>query len=144
MIFQELRKLSLAMGYDPFIDSRQREMANKNITNAQKRRMDIITKEVGCICCRIELGLFVPAQANHLLNGYRVGHDAVVPECPWHHMGECLTGTDARAMRKTFGPSRRLHKKSFTKRFGSDKHLLIITNKLVAHFEAAIVGGGKK
>ena len=103
--------------------------------------MDIITKEVGCVCCRIYIGQHVPAQANHLLHGYRIGHDAVVPECPWHHMGECLTGIDARTMRKTFGPSRRLHKKAFAQRICGERELLKVTNELVAHFEASVIGG---
>jgi len=118
-------------------------MANKkNITAAQQRRFDIITREVGCICCRIRHGVFVEAQANHLLMGYRLGHDETTPECPWHHMGECLTGVSKQRMRSAFGPSRKLHKKSFHKTFGSDKYLLEQTNNYVAKFEQTIVGKG--
>lgn len=124
--------------------SRKRNVSrNKNITDAQRRRLDIITKEVGCILCRMEHGQYVPAQANHLLNGYRIGHDDVTPECPWHHMGECFTGIDARAMKKKFGPSRKLHKKQFRKHYGSDRALLQLTNEYVAAFEAKTIGGGK-
>ncbi len=116
---------------------------NKNMTAAQKRRMDIITREVGCIPCRMEHGKYVQAQANHLLDGqggYRIGHDAVVPECPWHHMGETLIGIDARTMRKTFGPSRKLNKKQFARHYGGDRVLLRWTNDYVASFEASTVG----
>jgi hypothetical protein len=112
----------------------------KNITPAQKRRFDIITREVGCICCRIQLGVFVEAQANHLLNGYRLGHDDVTPECPWHHVGECLVGVSKQRMQRCFGPSRRLHKKAFRKTFGSDKYLLELTNRRVVKFEQTVVG----
>ena len=45
-------------------------------------------------------------------------------------------------MRRTFGPSRRLHKKAFRKEFGSDQNLLALTNDYVRAFEAKIVGGG--
>lgn len=117
--------------------------SSKNITDAQRRRMDIITREVGCIPCRMEFARFIPAEANHLLNGYRIGHDACVPECEWHHRGICLTGTDSRAMRRTFGPSRKLHRKAFRKRYGTDATLLALTNEYVAAFERKIIGGGK-
>jgi hypothetical protein len=90
----------------------------------------------------MKFGRYLPAQANHLLNGCRIGHSNVTPECPWHHMGECFVGTDARAMRKAFGPSRKLHKKAFAKQFGSDAELLSLTNKYVAAFEAQTIGGG--
>lgn len=119
-------------------------MANKNATQAEKRRIEIMTREVGCIPCRMEHGKYVEAQCNHLLNGYRIGHDATVPECPWHHMGECLTGISARAMKKTFGPSRKLHKKLFAKHYGGDRTLLRWTNDYVASFEARTIGGGTK
>lgn len=115
----------------------------KNITAAQRRRFEIITREVGCICCRMRFGKYVPAQANHLLNGYRIGHDDVTPECAWHHMGETMIGVDARTMRKQFGPSRKLNKKAFRKQFGSDEWLLWITNEHVRQFESNIIGGGK-
>ena len=115
-------------------------MAKKNITADQQRRFDIITREIGCICCRIEHGIFVAAQANHLLNGYRRGHDDTTPECPWHHVGECLVGVSKQRMRRIFGPSRKLHKKMFRKIYGSDDALLFKTNLLVEQFEQKIVG----
>lgn len=117
-------------------------MAIKSPTKAEKRRMDIITREVGCIPCRQQFGKFMPAECNHLLCGYRIGHAATVPECTWHHRGERMIGIDAMTMRRTFGPSRKLHKKAFRKRYGSDKMLLDATNEYVATFEATIVGGG--
>lgn len=86
------------------------------------------------------MGVFVEAQANHLLNGYRLGHDDTTPECPWHHVGECLIGVSAKRMRRCYGPSRKLHKKAFAKFFGSDKNLLEQTNLRVAAFERNVVG----
>lgn len=118
-------------------------MASKTITAAQKRRMDIITREVGCIPCRMQFCRYMPAECNHLLKGYRIGHSAVVPECTWHHRGECLTGIDGRQMRRTFGPSRKLHKKQFRRIYGTDEQLLELTNKYVKGFEQKIIGGGK-
>ncbi len=115
---------------------------NANITKAHRRRFDIITREIGCICCRLKFGYYVEADANHLLEGYRLGHEYSTPECPWHHSGKCLTGTDARAMRKAFGASRKLHKKAFRIEFGTDQFLLDLTNCYVSAFEAKIIGGG--
>lgn len=117
----------------------------KAATKAERRRMDIITREIGCIPCRLWHGRFVQAECNHLLNGnggYRLGHGDTVPECTWHHRGECLIGIDARAMRRTFGPSRKLHKRKFRESFGSDQLLLQITNEYVRQFEAQTIGGG--
>ncbi len=84
--------------------------------------------------------MFVQAQANHLLEGYRLGHDDVTPECPWHHVGDCLVGVSKQRMRSAFGPSRKLHKKTFHKVYGSDAALLFKTNLLVEQFEQKIVG----
>ena len=90
----------------------------------------------------MEFARYIPADANHLLNGYRIGHEATVPECLWHHRGECLTGTTKRQMRKTFGPSRKLNKKQFHRHYGSDKLLLKLTDDYVKAFEAKVIGGG--
>ena len=116
----------------------------KQATKAEKRRMDIITREVGCIPCRHQFARYCPAECNHLLNGYRIGHAATVPECTWHHRGECLIGINAWTMRKTFGPSRKLHRKAFHKRYGSDEELLELTNDYVRAFEICTIGGGNK
>ena len=119
-------------------------MASKNITERQRRRMDIITREVGCIPCRLKHGHYREAECNHLLNGnggYRLGHDSTVPECLWHHRGIPDSGIDARAMLRTFGPSRALHKKRFRAEFGTDEHLLVVTNTYVEHFDENTIGG---
>ncbi len=115
---------------------------SKNITKAQRRRFDIITREVGCIPCRLKHGHFRPAETNHLLKGYRIGHDATVPECPWHHRGIPDEGIDSRAMLATFGPSRALHGKAFREEFGDDEYLLTVTNTYVSEFERNTIGGG--
>ena len=103
--------------------------------------MDIITREVGCIPCRLYHGKYMPAECNHLLKGYRIGHDASVPECTWHHRGEWLTGVTRQRMRKAFGPSRKHNKKAFARFFGSDERLLEITNLYIKQFEDDTVGG---
>lgn len=116
----------------------------KTATKAEKRRMDIITREVGCIPCRQKFARYIPAECNHLLNGYRIGNLATVPECTWHHRGETFTGVSRAQMRETFGPSRKLHKRAYHKKFGSDSALLALTNDYVNAFEAQTIGGGKQ
>lgn len=106
--------------------------------------MDIITREVGCIPCRMMFARYIPAECNHLVDGYRIGHEATVPECSWHHQGTCLTGTTPRQMKKVMGPSRRLHKKQFRDQYGNDQSLLALTNDYVRTFESKIIGGGKQ
>ncbi len=114
---------------------------SNNISDRQRRRMDIITREVGCIPCRLYHSKYVQAECNHLLKGYRISHDATVPECTWHHRGEMLTGVTRRQMRKAFGPSRKLNRKRFAAYFGSDERLLKITNLYVKQFEDDTIGG---
>ena len=118
---------------------------SKNISDKQRRRMDIITREIGCIPCRLKHGHYRPAECNHLLNGnggYRLGHDETVPECLWHHRGIPDAGIDSRAMKQTFGPSRALHKREFREYFGTDQRLLEVTNVYVQNFEDNTIGGG--
>lgn len=115
---------------------------SKNITRAQARRFEIITREIGCVCCRQYTGKYRPAEANHLLRGYRLGHDHVTPECEWHHRGIPPNGCEVHVARHTLGPSRALDGKHFREVFGTDAELLAYTNELVEEFEAKIVGGG--
>ena len=44
-------------------------------------------QDIGCIACRYDGHNGVPADIHHLLNGYRIGHSATIPLCPWHHSG---------------------------------------------------------
>lgn len=115
---------------------------NKSITDRQRRRMDIITREIGCVPCRIKHGEYRPAECNHLLSGsggYRKGHEFTVPECEWHHRGLPISGVTEDTMFRLLGPSRALHKKQFLEAFGSDDRLLEITEKQIDAFEAKMV-----
>jgi hypothetical protein len=112
----------------------------KAATASERRRFQIIASEVGCVCCRTE-GHFRPAEVNHLLNGYRIGHAATVPECEWHHRGIFPAPfTSAKAAELVLGPSRARNKRAFHRRYGTDKELLSLTNVLVDRFEATTVG----
>lgn len=102
-------------------------------------------QEIGCIPCIIEGEKRgrdrrrTPGQVNHLLSGYRLGHDFTVMECPWHHVGDCFPGWDAKRMRKSCGPSRALNKKAFHNRYGSDIELCMRQNDELRKLERKIV-----
>ena len=93
----------------------------KRPTKAEARRMNILKMDVGCIACRLDGRGYEPCDIHHLLNGYRMGHEATIPLCRAHH--------DA------------VKSPAFKEKYGSDHDLLEPTNALVEQVEASIVGG---
>jgi len=75
--------------------------------------------ELGCVVCR----KLKQAQPNRTtlhhrnigdLHGQKqIGQDFVVAMCAWHHLGDCLPGMNADAMRDAYGPSFDKHAKDF-------------------------------
>jgi hypothetical protein len=101
-------------------------------TAAQAKRLASI-KTIGCIACRQRGILGVLADAHHLLKGgRRIGHDATIALCPWHHrampFGDWL---DHATCRRLLGPSLAEGSKPFHAAFGSDAELLEIQNGLL-------------
>ena len=95
-----------------------------NPTAKQKRRLEIIKREIGCLNHPGR-----PADAHHLLrNGRRISHDATIPLCPDCHRGP--NGTHKR-------------RRWFAETYGTDEELLARTDALVAEFEANTIGGGR-
>lgn len=88
-------------------------------TAAEKRRFEILAREIGCLIHR-----GTPAHMHHLIDpktGNRVSHAATIPLCPdCHHM-------------------RHSKKLRFWLKYGSDEDALIVANRLVAEFEGRIV-----
>jgi len=96
-------------------------------TKAESRRMDIIKRDIGCIACRKYGKEGEPADAHHLLSGgNRISHAATIPLCKMHH--------------DMPGGSIHRNKVFFRDAFGTDEELLAETNRLVADFEANIIG----
>ncbi len=94
-------------------------------TKAESRRMDIIKRDIGCIACR-QGNLHSQANAHHILSGgRRISHAATLPLCDFHHTG--LISIHA-------------SKRGFVKDYGTEMELLAETNRLVAAFEANIIG----
>jgi hypothetical protein len=84
---------------------------------------------MGCIACRKQ-GFQRPAEIHHLVEGYRLGHDATIPLCEWHHRGvpPMMSMTKAHA-RKLLGPSLEESKRQFVAEYGSEKELLDEVNE---------------
>lgn len=117
---------------------RQRRSTHKP-TKAQVLRLERITRGE-CICCAINRRIgyataaFGGCDAHHLLSGgRRIGHDATIGICPWHHRGvkPYDAMTDAEASR-TFGPSLAHGSRPFHDVYGSDVDLLAQQNEVLA------------
>ena len=83
---------------------------------AKQRRMFAKVVAVGCMACRKEHGIYVPAEIHHVKKyGYR-NHNDVIGLCPIHH-------------RPTFGvtgiPNYHGNKIEFEAKFGTDRQLMI-------------------
>ena len=92
-------------------------------------RFELIKRAIGCIPCLLEgFGYRVP-EINHLLEGgpggYRIGDEATVGECVWHHRGLPDPYQPDQAI-ELWGPSRRGQHKDFDLRYGGDEVLLAV------------------
>lgn len=82
-----------------------------------------------CICCGLE-GIKQPSrtEAHHIVDkGYRKhsgGDESRLPLCAWHHRGICLDGRTSSGMVFDYGPSLRLHKRTFVSTYGTERELL--------------------
>jgi hypothetical protein len=102
-------------------------------TKAEARRMELLKTQVGCVACRLDGRGYEPPDIHHLLSGgKRIGHQATVPLCPWHHRGYGSTES---------GPSLARAPGEFHATYGSDQRLLEITNGFLEIIEDSIVGG---
>lgn len=109
---------------------------------ARARRFERIWS-IGCLCCR-RRGWFAACQIHHLNLGQhagqkRLGDEATVGLCPYHHQGQLDPLTSPEALR-LLGPSLALEPVKFRKVFGDDQSLLAEQNRLIAEAEANVVG----
>lgn len=111
------------------------------MTKSQRRRVKVITRDIGCVACR-QIGVFSTADANHMLSGgNRIGHSETYPLCPWHHRGVTTLPKDA--MELHLGYSLADNSRKFHKMFGTDQELLDMTNRLYEAHISNIVGGSR-
>lgn len=100
-------------------------------TKPQVERFEAI-KEDGCIACRMRGHSEVPPEIHHLTDcGRRIGHDASVGLCPWHHRGVLQMGQASRDMEKHYGASLARSPASFHAEFGTDEALLAYQNERI-------------
>jgi hypothetical protein len=84
----------------------------------------------GCVVCRVSHGAYVDAEVQHLTaGGRRLGHDKTIPLCVWHHRGVCAGSITTPEMTRIYGPSFAHSRKDFEAAFGSEEHLLELTDK---------------
>lgn len=106
--------------------------SGKRRTLAHQRRFDAI-KGAGCLACRIEC---MPhdggCEVHHLLSGgVRIGHEATIGLCFWHHRGSAQSRQTDGACLVAYGPSYHRHKRAFAQRYGSDAELLAMQDAII-------------
>lgn len=100
-------------------------------TAADQERFDKL-RDFGCLPCRMFGGGFREVDISHLVAGFkRLGHQATIPECPWHHRGVPDPFDTAREAELAFGPSRALHPRAYRQAFGTDAELLAEINRRI-------------
>jgi hypothetical protein len=99
--------------------------------------------EHGCIACRMHgIGNVWP-EIHHLTstgqhgNGARVGHDATVGLCSWHHRGIVFDGHAVETCDAIRGPSLAHTPRSFRATYGRDEKLLAYQNRLLGESHRA-------
>lgn len=105
-------------------------------TKAQQLRLDAVSR-MRCVCCEAEnVRQPFPTEVDHLVDkGYRIhsgGHDATIPNCGWHHRGQCLDGWSSDKMKAHYGPSFGLQGRTAAKWYGTKRELLARVNARLA------------
>lgn len=115
---------------------RNRRPGNRPMSAAESARITAI-KSKGCLAC-LQLGYTwdenaPQPDAHHLLSGgIRIGHDATVALCRWHHSARLvIEGMDTLGHLFHLGPTLLQHAKQFHAQFGDDDALLAMQNELL-------------
>ena len=115
----------------------------QSATKADKARFNALY-QVGCLCCHIEGWGFAEAQIHHVVEGRkRLGLEFTVRLCPHHHSGEVppiCCGNVAVAERR-FGPSLAHNKGGFIARYGTERDLVMVADRMVERIGQAAVNG---
>jgi hypothetical protein len=111
-------------------------------TKAQSSRFEAM-RELGCIACRMNAKHGLPTatfggnglEIHHLLSGgRRMGHDATVCLCHFHHQAKRLPieGEGYCAHARIFGPSLEHEPNAFRLMYGREEEQLAYQNRLLA------------
>lgn len=91
-------------------------------------------KESGCICCLLATGKTQAPDVHHLTSGgRRIGHQATIGLCPWHHRGH-TQGQSKQFMMGLLGPSYAHGRRGFQEYFGRDDLLLKFQNAVLNEY----------
>lgn len=101
-------------------------------------------RALGCICCllnleRVAVRLFatgMPCELHHQNKGgyagqERIGDEATVPLCRWHHRGVLKPGFTVERMAAVYGHSLQRASKKFRAFYGLDADLLARVNERI-------------
>jgi hypothetical protein len=120
--------------------------STKRPTKAEQVRLDALHC-LPCLACAFEIeeakregkphpGQPLQTEADHLVDkGTRKlsgGHAATIPLCGWHHQGTCYGVFTQTQMARIYGPSKKLSKKAFERRYGGPRIMLVETDALIA------------
>lgn len=87
-------------------------------------------QSVGCVACYIDGQRGVQCDVHHVLSGgRRIGHQATIGLCPWHHRG--ISNLGAQAASQLYGPSFARDPRQFKERYGTEVALLKLQNELL-------------
>lgn len=109
----------------------------KPANTTQKRRWDVM-RELGCIACRANHAPMwrcsMNVEMHHLLSGgRRIGHEATIALCHWHHQAKRFPSTTSGYSQQAmlYGPSLEREPRRFHEMYGSDESLLATQNELI-------------
>lgn len=112
-------------------------------------------RAIGCLACRFNgmHGLFVlgrrhtpfagKLEIHHILSGgRRIGHEATICLCQYHHQGKWLPSIEVgyTVQSRTFGPSLEREPNRFREVYGAELALLKLQNELLAVREGLLAG----
>jgi len=110
----------------------------KSHTKEDKRRFQLL-QEVGCLPCRMRGLGHQFGDVHHLIDGgRRIGHQATICLCKWHHTGAEPNVSD-KVCEEYKGPSLARNKRAFYNEFGSEQELLEATNEALKIVESSFV-----
>ena len=89
----------------------------------EKEHMDKV-QQLGCIVCKLERGIYTPAEIHHIVGKTKRSHMRVLPLCFRHHREGSYNELFV---------SRHPFKREFEKRYGTEEELLEKVEQLLQH-----------
>jgi hypothetical protein len=100
-------------------------MSKRSITKKDKERADKL-RELGCIVCLLENGLFTPPAIHHIDGQTKKNcHKLTIPLCPNHHQIKDNFSQKRWISRHADGRA------AFEEKYGTEQELLEETNRLI-------------